>query len=176
MTTSERGPALGGSPFRGTEMTGLEMITDGTSQTLMMSEILVLPELPNALAWGGPFSDFSTSLGGQVFTGWNPPNSPVGDEVARLVLPPDQYLANQIPPPRRLDPTKSQTFAARSHHPGGVVASRCDGSVSFLSETISTGGGLTALDDPERLRGYDLSEEEYGMGMMDMVKRQVRGL
>jgi hypothetical protein len=30
--------------------------------------------------------------------------------------------------------TKKQTFTARSHHPGGVHASRCDGSVNFYSD------------------------------------------
>ncbi len=123
-------------PFRGGLETGLEVITDGTSHTLMMSEIRILPELPDELTWGGPYSDFTTGLGGQTFTAWNPPNSNVGDEVARLVVQPQYYEANGIPLPRRLDPTKAQTFAARSHHPGGVVASLCDASVRFFSESI----------------------------------------
>ena len=29
-----------------------------------------------------------------------------------------------------------QTFTARSHHPGGVNASRCDGSADFISDNI----------------------------------------
>ena len=134
--TDKDGIPFGGAPFRGGLETGLEVITDGTSHTLMMSEIRILPELPDELAWGGPYSDFTTGLGGQTFTAWNPPNSNVGDEVARLVVQQQYYEANGIPLPRRLDPTKAQTFAARSHHPGGVVASLCDASVRFFAESI----------------------------------------
>ncbi len=72
----------------------------------------------------------------QVFTAWLPPNSQVGDQVARLIVEPEFYLANQIPVPTQRDPSKQQTFAARSHHPGGVHASLCDGSVQFFSEGI----------------------------------------
>ena len=32
---------------------------------------------------------------------------------------------------------KKQFITARSHHPGGVNASRCDGSVDFYSDSIS---------------------------------------
>jgi prepilin-type N-terminal cleavage/methylation domain-containing protein len=127
---------FGGAPFAPVEKTPLGKITDGTSNTLLMSEIKVLPELPSQSAWGGPYSDFVTALGGQVFTAWLPPNSPVGDEVARLIVDAETYLSNQIPVPRRKDPSKLQTFAARSHHPGGVHASLCDGSVHFFSEGI----------------------------------------
>lgn len=127
---------FGGAPFTYRDKTGLKKIVDGTSNTLLMSEIKVLPELPTQSEWGGPYSDFSTALGGQVFTAWLPPNSQVGDEVARLIVAPEFYLANQIPVPRQKDPSKLQTFAARSHHPGGVHASLCDGSVQFFSEGI----------------------------------------
>jgi prepilin-type N-terminal cleavage/methylation domain-containing protein len=128
--------AFGGAPLGPVENSELGKIVDGTSNTLMMSEIKVLPELESQGAWGGPYSDFTTSLGGQVFTAWLPPNSRVGDEVARLIVAPEIYLSNQIPVPRQKDPSKLQTFAARSHHPGGVHASLCDGSVHFFSEGI----------------------------------------
>jgi prepilin-type N-terminal cleavage/methylation domain-containing protein len=127
---------FGGAPFTYVQRTGLKKITDGLSNTLMLSEIKVLPELESQSAWGGPYSDFSTALGGQVFTAWLPPNSSVGDEIARLIVAPEVYLSNQIPVPRRKDPSKLQTFAARSHHPGGVHGSLCDGSVQFFAESI----------------------------------------
>jgi hypothetical protein len=122
----------------------------------MMSEIKVLPELDSQSAWGGPYSDFTTSLGGQVFTAWLPPNSQVGDEVARLIVDPEVYLSNQIPVPRPKDPSPLQTFAARSHHPGGVHASLCDGSVQFFNEGIdlevwrawSTANGADTFVEP----------------------------
>lgn len=146
------GVEFGGAPFGPRDPTPLAEITDGTSRTLMFSEIKVLPELSGPLAdgWGGPFSDTTTSLGGQVFTGWLPPNSGA-DGIARLLVRPENYLANNIPVPCRVPcgvsssaprtrenqgPSKQQTIAARSHHPGGVNASRCDGSVAFYDDSI----------------------------------------
>ncbi len=140
---------FGGAPFGPNDDTALATITDGTSNTLMMSEIKVVPEYGGGTSWGGPLSDSTTALGGQVFTGWNTPNTGQ-DAVARHILPDDAYLANDIPPPCRVPcgvvtsrlpreqsgPTKEQRIVARSHHPGGVNASRCDGSVRFYNDGI----------------------------------------
>ncbi|MCA9189894.1 MAG: DUF1559 domain-containing protein, partial [Planctomycetales bacterium] len=116
----------------------LRKIKDGTSKTLMMAEILVLPELDSQNAWGGPYSDIVTCLGGQSFTTWLPPNSPIGDDIARLVVEARYYEQNNIPIPRRVsgDNTFMQTFGSRSHHPGGVEATNCDGSVQFVADSI----------------------------------------
>ena len=74
---------FGGAPFTYLNVTPNMKIGDGLSHTLLMSEVLVLPELASQAGgeWGGPPSDFTTALGGQTFNGWMPPNSPVGDEV-----------------------------------------------------------------------------------------------
>jgi prepilin-type N-terminal cleavage/methylation domain-containing protein len=150
----------GGAPFRGGQITPASKITDGLSNTLMMSEILVLPE--NTLGggagnWGGPYSDSNTALGGQVFTGMNPPNSRAADGVGRFIPQPPPFIENNIPVPCLIpcngvsvalnrgeslppgvaaDDTRMQWFTPRSHHPGGVNASRCDGSVNFYNEDI----------------------------------------
>ena len=49
---------------------------------------------------------------------------------------------------------KQQHFAARSKHPGGVMASRCDGSVGFYNDTIDIGTwrGLTSAAGSEVTR------------------------
>ncbi|QEG37381.1 DUF1559 family PulG-like putative transporter [Bythopirellula goksoeyrii] len=136
-----------GAPFGPRDPTPLRKITDGTSNTLLMSEIKVVPE---SIEWGGPMSDIQTALGGHVFTGWNSPNSGQ-DVVARLIPPLEDLASNNIPPPCRspcalpfdfsdrtvvFTETKMQAMVARSHHPGGVNTSRCDGSVAFVSDDI----------------------------------------
>ncbi len=159
--------AFHGAPFTYLEMTPNTKITDGLSHTLLMSEILVLPELASQAGgdWGGPPSDFETSLGGQTFNGWMPPNSLVGDEVAREIQPAGYYEAAGIPVPIPVSGGSSedstgtvlQTFAARSRHPSCVVASCCDGSVHTVNENIdplvwqylstASGSELAALPD-----------------------------
>ena len=121
-----------GAPFVPLKKNALRKVVDGLSQTLMMSEVKVVP--PNGPGWGGPLSDFSTALGGQTFQGWLPPNSPVPDEIARLVLTADIYESNKIPRPIVAGHSYAQVITARSHHTGGVNASRCDGSVMFAGD------------------------------------------
>jgi prepilin-type processing-associated H-X9-DG protein len=165
---------FGGAPFGPRNVTPLGNITDGTANTLMMSEIIVLP---TTTAWGGPYSDIQTALGGQVFTGWNAPNTGAADALARkgdwysgpggpevqaafiqggLIEPSAATSDNsggiQVSSGRggggptvegvasadAADPsgTKQQRISARSRHPGGVNASRCDGSVAFYNDDI----------------------------------------
>jgi prepilin-type N-terminal cleavage/methylation domain-containing protein/prepilin-type processing-associated H-X9-DG protein len=161
----------GGGPFRPSKPAKLATITDGLSNTLMMSEIIVLPDAASqdGGAWPGPYSDTTSSLGGQTFTGWNPPNSSNSDCLYRLNFgpgPAELYTQNNIPVPCttpcdrggvpagvRLTAlqgngadAKAETIAARGHHPGGVNASRCDGSVTFYSDSIdaTTWNALTS--------------------------------
>lgn len=165
-----------GSPFIPRKPGSLGKITDGTSKTLMASEVVVLPE---TAGWGGPYSDAQTALGGQAFTGFNTPNTSLRDALARKAewfnnpevqsawvqaqLPGSESAVAGLPPsgPNPLpqpnyggrggggapaDYTndsgpgqehKRQHIAARSRHPGGVNASRCDGSVAFYADGVS---------------------------------------
>ena len=79
---------FGGAPFAPVRVTPLAKITDGTANTLMMSEVIVLP---STVGWGGPYSDIQTALGGQVFTGWQIPNSAAADALART----GEWLSNE---------------------------------------------------------------------------------
>ena len=149
---------FGGAPFAPMEVTRLAQISDGTANTLMMSEVRVLPE---GRGWGGPYSDAQTALGGQVFTGWQLPNSNLGDALCRqsewitnflegfyeqgMARPVDPVTARGVTVEGVSAPIalydsgghKQQYITARSHHPGGVNASKCDGSVDFFQDSIS---------------------------------------
>jgi len=155
-----------GGPFIPEDPGKLAKITDGTSNTLMMSEVQILPEMQDIGLWGGPYSDAQTALGGQVFTGFNTPNTEEPDGLARQgewwqgaraawieANLPIRDLSNSpagpLPEPRgtRGAPApaewtvdsnghKQQHIAARSVHPGGVNASHCDGSVTFYNDDI----------------------------------------
>ncbi len=148
-----------GAPFTHSKPGSLAKITDGTANTLMMSEIRVLPELNCQTfpgCWGGPYSDTNTALGGQTFTGMNPPNSRAQDSIAREIPGPEVWIQNDIPLPCRAPctaiigapgrvpttpefsdmDTRVQWVTARSRHPGGVNASRCDGSGDFYNDNI----------------------------------------
>jgi prepilin-type N-terminal cleavage/methylation domain-containing protein len=164
---------FGGAPFGPVKVTPLAKITDGTANTLMMAEIIVLP---TTTGWGGPYSDAQTALGGQVFTGWQTPNYAGADSLARQgewfnngTEVREAFLAAGLPEPlvatttmtgnipvgaRGGPPTvegvpdpsgistldsnghKQQWITARSRHPGGVHASKCDGSVSYYNDDI----------------------------------------
>jgi prepilin-type processing-associated H-X9-DG protein len=175
----------GSAPFRGGKRTPPKEITDGLSNTMLMSEILVIRELAvgesgGAGGWGGPFADTNTALGGQVFTGLNPPNSGAQDGVARFIptvqnvffeqgipypclvtaqggcgVTPTSARGSGIPPEELPDlPTRMQWFTVRSKHPGGVNASRCDGSVDFVSNDVDqiTWNAMTSAAGEETIK------------------------
>jgi hypothetical protein len=135
-----------GAPLTFVQVTNMGRITDGTSKTLMMSECWVLPSPTPGNDWGGTYSDNQTSLGGQVFTGWDAPNSTNPDLIGygrNGNLGPVRAearfrAAGMIPFPTAGPNTPDVTrLHARSKHRGGVNASRCDGSTQFYGDQIN---------------------------------------
>ncbi len=136
-----------GAPFAGGTISPLASVTDGLANTLMMSEV---PVLTGCSAWGGAYSSIQNSLGGQIFTGLTTPNnhSPIGDGIGYgwagngdcggFLKTITRYRAAGIdPPPSQSGGNPKDTYiAARSHHPGGVNASLCDGSAGFIADAI----------------------------------------
>jgi prepilin-type N-terminal cleavage/methylation domain-containing protein len=104
-------------------------LTDGLSNTLMASETIQ-----------GQASDlrgFSWWRGGAVFTGYQGPNSAIGDTMFSA----GQCDSSKLLNPPCAPPTSALPFqmAARSRHPGGVNTATCDSAVRFISNNIAIG-------------------------------------
>jgi prepilin-type N-terminal cleavage/methylation domain-containing protein/prepilin-type processing-associated H-X9-DG protein len=127
------GVSFKGAPFTFQRGVRYAELRDGLSNTLLMSECITITDI--GAAWGGPLSDFTTSLGGQAFEAWLPPNSRTPDEQARM-LPPASALNGNPMPTYIGEDSRYQSHAARSQHAGGVNAALCDGSVRFFSNDI----------------------------------------
>jgi prepilin-type N-terminal cleavage/methylation domain-containing protein/prepilin-type processing-associated H-X9-DG protein len=122
--------------------TKIVQITDGTSNTLMFSELLPYDQDTLGATSSSPSgrnrdmrgSVLLPAAGGNMFTSFTPPNSPT----------PDQIISCEpaIPANQRIPCTENQVdgntwAAARSRHSGGVNASMADGSVRFFRNSIS---------------------------------------
>ena len=130
-------------------------MTDGTSNTLLLSEILTY-DRPNTAA--GTSTDgrgvwIWPGMGGNSFTARYPPNSPQPD-----VIP----ACNQtIPTGDRMRCVQNQSSgsvwaSARSRHAGGVNAAMADGGVRFFTDNIDPAlwKGLATRMGGEVVSGY----------------------
>lgn len=103
-------------------------ITDGTSNTFAFAE--TIPGLDNEYDFRGCWAVDH----GVAYTHRLTPNSTLPDQIV-YTCPPN------IPPnaPCRKAPSFGTAFwAARSNHPGGVNATRADGSVSFVTDQVDS--------------------------------------
>jgi prepilin-type processing-associated H-X9-DG protein len=113
-------------------------VTDGTSNTLMSSEIILVPDVIGVQFQPGPSLSlhdlrgryYNTWQGNVLFTALQPPNTSVGDT--------STYCRDGIVPqaPCILSATNTAQYA-RSFHTGGVNAGLADGSVRFISNNIN---------------------------------------
>jgi prepilin-type N-terminal cleavage/methylation domain-containing protein/prepilin-type processing-associated H-X9-DG protein len=100
-------------------------ITDGTSKTLLMSEVVVAPQDTDVDTRSRRFND----VGAPGFMTRTTPNSGVADDIENCV----PYL------PCLTSTRVNTSLAARSRHSGGVVVAMCDGSVRFINDTTDLG-------------------------------------
>jgi len=100
-------------------------ITDGTSKTLLMSEVALPPQDSVIDTRPHRFND----VGSPGFMTRITPNSSVPDDIEDC----DPYL------PCRVSGRGAMSLAARSRHPGGVVIALCDGSVRFVTDAVNIG-------------------------------------
>ena len=127
---------FGGAPFTFHDPVAIAQIRDGTSNTLMLSEVIPAkgPE------WEGSLGDCTLCRGGQGFETWTGPNSALPDLVDETCPPSGEPGINCAVglagvPFSNPFPTNLH-HAARSQHPGGVNAALCDGSVQFFTNSI----------------------------------------
>jgi prepilin-type N-terminal cleavage/methylation domain-containing protein/prepilin-type processing-associated H-X9-DG protein len=118
-----------GAPFALDKSFGVSNITDGTSNTLMVSEVIIA--LPNGTKQDHRGDLFNDDHNGAMFMAYTPPNSKVQDQMAGNYC---QYGFANNPPCN----TSSPAFnAARSYHSGGINALLADGSVKFFKDSVS---------------------------------------
>ena len=147
--------SLPSGPFGWTNQTGvglralqtkLQRISDGTSNTLMMAEIIMAKE-DGAWDMRGDFQNDDLGYVNHQFMVVNTPNGGTDSNTCAT--------ANDSLMPCTLT-VASQHAAARSRHPGGVNTVFCDGTVRFVVNGISINnwrsmgtmdaGDITSLD------------------------------
>jgi prepilin-type N-terminal cleavage/methylation domain-containing protein len=131
-----QGPRVYGGELDGKppEQVRLSDIVDGTTHTLLVSEGIAPVSSQN---YCGPLGEvISGNIGGALFDARLAPNSNEPDFIERIC--PRDGGDVEYPAPCQFVATNNAqaTAAARSYHRSGVVASRVDGSVTFIFEDI----------------------------------------
>ncbi len=133
-----------GAPFGIDKSYGVQTITDGTSNTLLMSEVKV--GLPKGTSQDHRGDVFNDDYNGCMFNGYAPPNTTYPDNSNGGC----QYPWQTNPPCTNNTPTFTLT---RSYHAGGVNAGMADGSVKFFKDSTNyiTWRGLSTSQGGEAL-------------------------
>ena len=106
--------------------TNFASVTDGTSNTLMIGEILVVTD-NNTHDLRGRY--WNTWQGNVLFSALYPPNTPVGDR--------SNYCINAIRRPCQALTATNTVQSVRSNHTGGAIFVMADDSTRFLSNSIN---------------------------------------
>lgn len=135
------------APFGLNSAVALAGVTDGTSQTLLLAEVMSTLSGDNR---GGIWNhDAGTSNCNTATT----PNSPTPDQLAK-----PWCVASGNPPCVAVSDNRVTAYAAaRSRHPGGVNIARADGSVQFTKNSIA----LAAWKALGSINGGDLVGGDY---------------
>lgn len=116
-----------GAPFECNKAIRLSKITDGTSKTLMLSEVIQGEGVDiRGLTWWGDAAGFSAYLAPNA----SQPDVSVFGSYCDLP-------ENDLLPCSQQSRRSPSMYGARSKHPGGVNASMCDASVQFVGDDIN---------------------------------------
>jgi prepilin-type N-terminal cleavage/methylation domain-containing protein/prepilin-type processing-associated H-X9-DG protein len=118
---------FGGAPFGVNVGYPLVRITDGTSNTIMFAEMIQGQRTDlRGFSWWGPGSGIVTSAG---------PNTSSPDQMEGGYCDP----ATPNPPCTATTPADGEIMYARSRHVGGLNIAMCDGTVRFVTNSVSMG-------------------------------------
>jgi prepilin-type N-terminal cleavage/methylation domain-containing protein/prepilin-type processing-associated H-X9-DG protein len=136
-----------GAPFESRKAIKLSQISDGTSKTLLMSELLQGENTDiRGLIWWGDGAGFSTYLA---------PNSSLPD--VSVFASYCDVTENDLRPCVQQTRKNPEMYGARSKHPGGVNVAMCDGSVRFVSDAIE----LSVWRALSTTHGGEIIPEDY---------------
>jgi prepilin-type N-terminal cleavage/methylation domain-containing protein/prepilin-type processing-associated H-X9-DG protein len=117
-------------PFYLNSSSGIKSITDGTSNTMLMSEVVIGITIQGNSDHRGDIYNNDNNCA--TFNGWTTPNT--------LQIPDAMigYCNPQPIAPCNGSPNPAESYnTARSFHPGGVNVGFCDGSVRFIKNTVA---------------------------------------
>ncbi|WZO98591.1 DUF1559 domain-containing protein [Isosphaeraceae bacterium EP7] len=121
------------APFTANKANGISSMVDGTSNTVMMSEVICCQPKGDLNSDTDHRGDiWNDDQNCSAFNTFTAPNSLIPDYVPGYCVGKDLKPSN----PHCLNKDPGYT-AARSYHPGGVSTLLCDGSVRFIKSTIS---------------------------------------
>jgi prepilin-type N-terminal cleavage/methylation domain-containing protein/prepilin-type processing-associated H-X9-DG protein len=123
-----------GAPFTMDKAYGIQNITDGTSNTLLMAEVIIGATVgTNGYEHRGDL--YNDDYNCAMFMAYTTPNSTIPDWIANGYCR-YPYLTN--PPCTGTTGNARNAYnASRSYHPGGVNALMGDGSVKFFKNSIA---------------------------------------